>query len=76
MTTRTEAQVLAAAHELIAANPGIDRTRLSQDERIGGRAWWAVEGLLSRGMIVQLVGNPGCVDVRFATVRAARAGAK
>jgi hypothetical protein len=70
--TQTERNTLAAAHELIAATPGIDRTRLSQDSRIGGRAWWAVEQLLARGMIVALVGNPGCVDVRYATVRAAK----
>lgn len=75
--TQTERNTLAAAHELIAATPGIDRTRLSQDPRILGRAWWAVEQLLSRGMIVAMQGDSnGCVDVRYCTVRAAKAGAK
>ena len=73
--TTTERNTLAAAHELIAARPGITRGQLTEDGRILGRAFWAVDQLLARGMIVALVNAPGVhgVETRYATVRAARA---
>ena len=74
-TTRTENETLANAYSLISAQPGIDRARLAQSANVGGRAWWAVEQLLARGMIVALQGDGGrgTCEVRYATVRAARA---
>lgn len=73
-TTRTEAKVLADAHALISARPGITAGQL-QEAGVGA-AFWAVEQLLARGMIVRLANVAGrdCVESRYATVRAAKAG--
>lgn len=76
MTTRTEAKVLADAHALISANPGITAGQLQ--ERGVGAAFWAIEQLMARGMVVRLANVVGVhsVESRYATVRAAKAGAK
>lgn len=72
-TTRTEAKVLADAHQLIAENPGITAGQLQ--ERGVGAAFWAIEQLMARGMVVRLANVAGrdCVESRYATVRAAKA---